>query len=124
MGVTEESGKAIGSVIDVMRAQPLVLAMMLMNVGLLVFLGWYMSRITSRTELTVANLFAANDKLYAQWGVIVKDTSDLAEKSLHCITVEDALKLTRPLAPTRDPATPLRLIPTSLPPLRLLRDGQ
>ena len=117
MSIVGEGGKAIGGVIDAMRTQPLVLAMMLMNVGLLLFLGWYMSRITSRTETTVGQLFAGQDKLFTQWGTIVKDTSDLAEKSLHCITVEDAIKLLS--APK---AAPLSFPPLSLPPLRLLRE--
>ena len=116
MGATEEAGKAVGGVIDVMRSQPLVLAMMLMNVGLLLFLAWYMSRITSRTELTVQQLFTANDKLYTQWGVIVKDTSDLAEKSLHCLAVEDVLKLMVPRGTVPQSA------PGVLPPLRLLKE--
>ena len=115
MSVTEEAGKAVGGIIDVMRREPLMLAMMLMNIGLLVFLAWYMSRITSRTELTVQQLFSANDKLYTQWGVIVKDTSDLAEKSLHCLAVEDVLKLfPRGTVPQSAPGL--------LPPLRLLKE--
>lgn len=93
MGALEEGGKVAGNVLEIMRTQPLVLMMGLMNAGLLIFLWLYMSRITQRTELTVGNLFSAQDKLFAQWGTIVKDTNELAEKSLHCITVDDALKL-------------------------------
>lgn len=116
-GALEEGGKAFGSLVDVMRTQPLVLAMMLMNVGLLIFLAWYMSRITGRTETTVQALFDANNKLYTQWGTIVKDTSDLAEKSLHCITVDDALKLLR--VPDKAEPTKLPLHLTPLSPLKL-----
>ena len=79
----------------------------LMNAGLLVFLWLYMSQITARTITTVQALFVANDKLYTQWGVIVKDTSELAEKSLHCITVDDALKLLQQRSPPQIPS-PLR----------------
>lgn len=92
-GVLEEIAGTGKGVIEAMKSQPLMLAMGVMNVGLLLFLFWYTSRITARTELTVANLFSAQDKLFNQWGVIVKDTSDLAEKSLHCLSVEDTLKL-------------------------------
>jgi hypothetical protein len=92
-GALEEGVKAAGNVFEIMRAQPLVLMMGLMNAGLLVFLWLYMGRITARTEMTVQALFTANDKLFGQWGAIVKDTSDLAEKSLHCLSVEDTLKL-------------------------------
>lgn len=116
-GMVEEGTKVATSLIETMRHQPLVLAMMLMNIGLLVFLGWYMSRITSRTELTVQALFGSQDKLYTQWGTIVKDTSDLAEKSLHCITVDDALKLLR--VPDRVDPTKLPLHLTPLSPLKL-----
>lgn len=108
MGALEEGAKAAGGVIEAMRTQPLVLMMGLMNAGLLVFLWLYMNRITTRTETTVGNLFTAQDKVYEQWGKIVKDTSELAEKSLHCVTVDDALKL---LTAPRTPPTPLRLDP-------------
>jgi hypothetical protein len=120
MGAVEEGGKVATSLIETMRHQPLVLAMMLMNIGLLLFLAWYMSRITSRTEVTVAQLFAGQDKLFTQWGTIVKDTSDLAEKSLHCITVDDALKLIRG-GTSPDKIEPTKLLPllTPLSPLKL-----
>ncbi len=123
----EEGGKAANTALDIMRTQPLVLMMGLMNAGLLIFLWMYMSRITQRTELTVGNLFGAQDKLFAQWGTIVKDTNELAEKSLHCVTVDDALKLIRPpppVSPTAPgPVQPQRdiTLPT-LPPLKLLRE--
>jgi hypothetical protein len=122
MGALEEGGKAISGLMEAMRNQPLVLMMGLMNAGLLVFLWLYMSRITARTEITVGNLFAAQDKLYTQWGTIVKDTNELAEKSLHCVTVDDALKLIRPppasVEPTRLPLPPLPTLPI----LRLLTE--
>ena len=105
-GAIEEGAKVAGNVLEIMRTQPLVLMMGLMNAGLLVFLWLYMGRITARTETTVGSLFAAQDKLYTQWGKIVSDQSELAEKSLHCITVDDALKL---LAVPRLPAAPLKL---------------
>ncbi len=124
MGAIEEGGKAVTSVLETMRSQPLVLMMGLMNAGLLIFLWMYMSRITARTEITVGNLFSAQDKLFAQWGRIVSDTQELAEKSLHCVTVDDALKLIRPPAPL-GPAVPQGApapgLPT-LPPLKLLRE--
>jgi hypothetical protein len=107
MGALEEGAKVAGSALEIMRAQPLVLMMGLMNAGLLVFLWLYMTRITARTELTVGNLFTAQDKLFAQWGKIVSDTSELAEKSLHCITVDDALKLLQQRSPAQTPS-PLR----------------
>jgi hypothetical protein len=120
-GAVEEGAKVAGNLLEVMRSQPLVLMMGLMNAGLLVFLWLYMSRITTRTETTAAALFGAQDKLFAQWGVIVKDTSELAEKSLHCISVDDALKLLS--APK---VTPNRYqdIDGPLPPLKLLMTPQ
>lgn len=115
-GAIEEGAKVVGGVVDAMRNQPLAIANIVLNICFLLFLFYYVSRIATRAETVVGSLFAANDKLYAQWGVIVKDTSDLAEKSLHCITVEDALKLMNP-GQQRQNFTPL-----SLPPLKLLRD--
>jgi hypothetical protein len=121
-GAIQEGAKVANTALEIMRAQPLVLMMGLMNAGLLVFLWLYMSRITARTETTAQALFGAQDKLFAQWGTIVKDTNDLAEKSLHCVTVDDALKLIRPLVPQLPGTTPNRYrdIELPLPPLKLL----
>jgi hypothetical protein len=115
-GAIEEGGKVIGGVVDAMRNQPLAIANIVLNICFLLFLFYYVSRIATRAETTVAAIFAANDRLYDRWGVIVKDTSDLAEKSLHCISVEDALRLMNPNQ-QRQNFTPL-----SLPPLKLLKD--
>jgi hypothetical protein len=126
-GVLEESGKAVGNVVDAMRSQPLAIALVIMNLGLLLFLFYYSSRITSRTETTAAALFQANDKLYAQWGAVVKDQGTLVEKAMHCILPEDALKLLqaplqRPSAPAFPAPLPNRLQDIQLPlsPLKLL----
>jgi hypothetical protein len=89
MGALEEGGKAIGNVVDAMRAQPLAIALVLMNLGLLVYLYYYTSRITARTETTAQALFEANNKLYTQFGTIVKDANALAEKTIHCISPEE-----------------------------------
>jgi len=103
MGVLEEGVKTAGGIVDALRQQPLALAMGLMNIALLLFLFYYLSRITSRTETTVAALFTANDKLYTQWADIIKDTNALVEKSTHCILPEDALRL---MQNGRPPASP------------------
>jgi hypothetical protein len=103
-GALEEAAKATGSFLETMRSQPLVLMMGLMNIGLLLFLFYYLSRITARTENTVAALFTANDKLYSQWGVVIKDQQLLTEKVMHCILPEDALKLLQ--TPRYDPEPP------------------
>jgi hypothetical protein len=110
----QEGVKQVGNVatgiVDSMRGSPLAIAMVLMNIALLLFLFYYLSRITARTETTVQALFAANDKLFSQWGTIVKDQGALVEKSMHCILPEDALKLlqvpTRAAPPSEPPARP------------------
>lgn len=106
-GIMEEIAGTGRGVVEALKGSPMALAMGLMNIALLLFLFYYLSRITSRTEVTVGELFKAQDKVYAQWGAIVKDTGELAEKSLHCITVDDALKLLG--APRLAPANPLKL---------------
>jgi hypothetical protein len=93
MGAVEEGGKAVTTLFQTMRTQPLALAMGLMNIALLVFLFYYLSRITTRTETTATALFEAQDKLYTQWSSIIKDTHAMVERSNHCIAPEDALKL-------------------------------
>jgi hypothetical protein len=110
MGALEEAAKATGGFIETMRSQPLVLMMGLMNIGLLLFLFYYLSRITARTENTVAALFTANDKLYSQWGTVIKDQQLLTEKVMHCILPEDALKLLQtPSRSIERPAQPRNL---------------
>ena len=112
-GALEEAAKATGGFIDALRTQPLVLMMGLMNIVLLVFLFYYLTRITARTETTVAALFASNDKIFERWATVIKDQGNLVEKSMHCILPEDALKLLalppRESGPARpEPPTPLQ----------------
>jgi hypothetical protein len=107
-GALEEAAKATGGLIDAMRGSPLAIANLILNICFLVFLFYYVSRISTRAENTVAALFAANDKLYAQWGVIVKDQNALTEKAMHCLLPEDALKLLQlpPRSPIQEPQRP------------------
>jgi hypothetical protein len=104
-GALEEAAKATGGFIDALRSQPLVLMMGLMNIVLLVFLFYYLTRITARTETTVAALFSSNDKIFERWATVIKDQGTLVEKSMHCILPEDALKLLA-LPPREAPARP------------------
>jgi hypothetical protein len=76
---------------------------------LLLFLFYYLSRITARTEHTVQSLFSAQDKLFDQWGVVIKDQAGLVEKAMHCILPEDAIKLLQ--VPLQRPAAPEPLQP-------------
>jgi len=92
-GLLEDGMKAAGEFVGTFKQQPLVLMLGLMNIVLLIFLFYYLSRITSRTETTVGMLFAAQDKLYGQWSEVMKDQNALTEKVLHCVMPEDALKL-------------------------------
>jgi hypothetical protein len=119
VGALEETAKATGGLIDALKGSPVALAMGVMNIALLLFLFYYLSRITARTENTVAALFQSNKDLYAQWGIIIKDTNDLTEKAIHCILPEDAIKLLqvqRPAAPAGP--EPLRPQKLPLPPIR------
>jgi hypothetical protein len=108
MGALEEGGKAIGGVVDAMRGSPLALANILLNICFLVFLFYYVSRISTRAEATVKELFVAQDNLYKQWSVIIKDTNTLTEKAMHCLLLEDALKLLQlpPRSPIQEPQRP------------------
>jgi hypothetical protein len=112
-----------------MRSQPLAIALVLMNLGLLVYLYYYTSRITSRTEATAQALFEANNKLYAQFGTIVKDANALAEKTIHCILPEDAVRLLQarppPVEAPARPQAPTPLVPErqSWPPKWLPLEG-
>lgn len=108
MGAVEEGAKAVGGIVDAMRSNPLAIANILLNICFLVFLIYYVSIIAQRAQTVVAGMFAANDKLYAQWGVIIKDQNALTEKAMHCLLPEDALKLLQvpPRSPIEAPARP------------------
>ena len=107
-GVKQAGNVAVG-VVDAMRSNPLAIANILLNICFLVFLIYYVSIIAQRAQTVVAGMFAANDKLYAQWGVVIKDQNALTEKAMHCILPEDALKLLQVpprVAPIEAPARP------------------
>lgn len=120
MGALEEGAKAVGGVVDAMRSNPLAIANILLNICFLVFLIYYVSIIASRAQNTVNALFASNDKIYNQWGIVVKDQQLLTEKVMHCILPEDAIKLLQIPRPqqqrSQDPdwLAPLRAIPLRL----------
>jgi hypothetical protein len=123
MGALEETAKATGGLIDALKGSPVALAMGVMNIALLLFLFYYLSRITQRTETTVQSLFQSQDKLFNQWGTIIKDTNDLTEKTMHCMLPEDVIKLmqTPRFSPEpQRPAAPGPLKPNllTLPPIR------
>jgi hypothetical protein len=111
-GVLEETAKAAGGVIDALRGSPVALAMGIMNIALLLFLFYYLSRITTRTEVTVQALFTSQDKLFTQWSGMMKDQNSLTEKTMHCILPEDVERLMR--IPSR-PAGPERPTPLERP---------
>ncbi len=105
MGALEEGVKTVGGVVEALRANPLALANIVLNIAFLVFLFYYVTIIAHRAERTVNELFQAQDNVFKQWGVIVKDQQNLTEKTMHCILPEDALKLLQ--APLREaPARP------------------
>jgi hypothetical protein len=93
MGVLEEGVKTAGGVVDALRANPLALANIVLNIAFLIFLFYYVSIIASRAEKTVKELFVAQDNVFKQWAVVVKDQQLLTEKTMHCILPEDAIKL-------------------------------
>lgn len=107
-GALEEAAKATGGLIEAMKSSPLAIANLLLNIAFLVFLFYYVSRIATRAETVIAGMYAANDKLYAQWGTIIKDQNALTEKAMHCILPEDALKLLQspPRSPIQEPQRP------------------
>jgi hypothetical protein len=112
MGVLEEGVKTAGGVVDALRANPLALANIVLNIAFLIFLFYYVSIIATRAEKTVKELFTAQDSVFKQWGVIVKDQQSLTEKVMHCILPEDAIKLLQ---------APPRVQPQSWPPFSVPR---
>jgi hypothetical protein len=110
MGVLEEGVKTAGGVVDALRQNPLALANIVLNIAFLVFLFYYVTIIAHRAEGTVKELFQAQDNVFKQWGLIVKDQQTLTEKTMHCILPEDAIKLLQ-LPPRFAPEPPARPAP-------------
>ena len=115
-GVVEEGAKVAHGIVDAMRSNPLAIANILLNICFLLFLIYYVSIIAERAKAVVAQMFAAQDKLYEQWSVIIKDTNELTEKSMHCIYPDDAIKLlqTPRVAPQGLKLPPLPKLPYTI----------
>ncbi len=68
MNASEEAGKAVRGFVDTLREQPLSLALVVMNIALLVLVGWN-ARDQTATRLETAKLiiekFGETDKLLA-----------------------------------------------------------
>ena len=69
MGVTEEAGKVAVSTVDAMRASPLSIALLLVNVGFLVFAGYVLGEVAANG--------AERDK--AQEALITKLVTDIRD---------------------------------------------
>jgi hypothetical protein len=50
MGITEEGGKAVGSIVDALKAQPLALALVLVNIMYLALGYWTLKVAADRAE--------------------------------------------------------------------------
>jgi cell division protein FtsL len=97
MGIAEETVKsvsaAVAGTVEAMKSTPLVLALCLMNIALLVFFWYYISRVLTRTEST-AQLFYQNQQAQnASWNEVLKGQNSITEKTIHCILPEDAVKI-------------------------------
>lgn len=55
-GPVEEAGKAVGSFMDIMRAQPLSLALVIMNIALLIFFYLIIDRVGKQREREITQL--------------------------------------------------------------------
>ncbi len=69
MGVTEEAGKAVGSIVDTMKGTPMILALLLINVCFLGAVVYLMGE-------AVANSAARNQQ---QLGLIEKLVTDIRD---------------------------------------------
>lgn len=58
MGVAEEAGKATGGFIDALRAEPLSLALVVMNLSLLVFFYVLLTAVAGQREREVSLLYS------------------------------------------------------------------
>ena len=81
MAGTEETAKVASGVVDAMRNQPGYCEHQAQYRFFRNF--YYVSRIPTRAEGTRKELFCGAGRL-RQWGVIIKDTNELTEKSMHC----------------------------------------
>jgi chromatin segregation and condensation protein Rec8/ScpA/Scc1 (kleisin family) len=57
-GITEEVGKQVGAFMDIMRSQPLSLALVMMNVLLIAFLFYFNSQVLTQRSAAVDQIVA------------------------------------------------------------------
>jgi hypothetical protein len=93
MGALEEVAKATSQAVSSMGQTPLVLALVIMNLGLLVFHWYYTARVQDRIENTAKQFFMNSQEQGKQWTTVLAEQNKLTEKTIHCILPEDALKL-------------------------------
>jgi hypothetical protein len=91
--ISEEAGQTARGIIDALKQQPLVLAMVLMNTLLVVMFFYYVSRQLDTRDNNLKSLFEGQEKIFAQWKDVFAQNRELAEKAMSCVNVEDAVKL-------------------------------
>ena len=52
-GLFEEIGKSVSSLFDALKSTPVVLSLLVMNLGLLTFLFWYSANVLEQRKQTV-----------------------------------------------------------------------
>lgn len=50
MGLTEEAGKAVGSVVDAMKGAPLAIALLVVNIGFLGFAAYLLGEVAANAK--------------------------------------------------------------------------
>lgn len=56
-GIAEEAGKVASNVVDSLKAQPLALAMMIMNIGLMVMFWLVMDKVSASRQRDMTALY-------------------------------------------------------------------
>jgi cob(I)alamin adenosyltransferase len=82
MGTVEEGSKAIGGVIESLKAQPLSLALVVMNLALLA-LFFYIAQKTSETRKREMDAVYAEQKEVRE--MLVRDNREVREMLTHCV---------------------------------------
>jgi hypothetical protein len=85
MGPVEEGSKAIGGVVESLKAQPLSLALVVMNVALLALFYYIASKVSETRQREMAALYQehkeANDAL-------LREHREVREMLAHCVAPE------------------------------------
>jgi hypothetical protein len=85
MGPVEEGSKAIGGIIESLKAQPLALALVIMNLALLSLFYYFASKVSETRQREVTLLYQEHKELNE---ALLREHREVREMLAHCVMPE------------------------------------